>query len=607
MVYIVQISDLHFPDDVSKDGSRYSDIIESVITAVSDAVPKGQRLLIAVCGDLIDQGRPEGFASAKEVIDELKEALGASYKIQFGFVPGNHDVVGGELNEFREFISEYIAPYDGSQAAPCYCIPIEDAGAVTDVIFVNSVDRGAIEKGKIDFSQLSDLLKQLDASTSKILVLHHTILSMDENDKSSILNAARLVGLIERYHISLLLHGHTHGLDTISIGTKNCAIVGVGALFSRNYSDVNSQFNLLQYQSGVVNLIRNYTYHQDRAQAPEKMVSTDLSIPGKNGKYVFSGSRISDAYADLISTLAYQKRLYNICICGKYKFSDFQKDVETSFGRKKDFDFDYSTLAENWQSDSCPQILYFSHGQQYYNQERKEPGISYIIDTLKTKPTSSRAVLSTISMKDIDGTEDYFLPSLMVIQFGFDSQNTDTLMITIYLRALEASRFLKINICEILHLAKQVRKQLPFEYLDVNINAFRVQIEEEFSCFIKSELDRLATDELQKRDIQEYVRCKDYKKIISLLEGKYKHTETVVVSQGIDELIKSIEWVNSRTELEHYNPNILDYMKGISKALLRIEEKRKNTSNYDDPELDKLKEDVRRQIQKTIELFRSVL
>ncbi|TYQ18423.1 UNVERIFIED_CONTAM: putative phosphohydrolases [Acetivibrio alkalicellulosi] len=600
-MYIIQVSDLHNSEDTKKEEDRCLKITKSLIMTVKKEVPTNQQILVVVCGDLINKGDKNAFNFVKKVLDEIRSQFASSYNVKFGFVPGNHDLIDGDLTEFKGFINNYNKESDNFKSSSCYSISIEEDDLTTDIIFINSLYKGAKDKGEINYDELIRLLEQLDSSTKKIFVLHHTIMSMDENDRSSIINAARFVKVIEKYRVSMLLHGHTHGLDAISIGCCNCAIIGVGALFSRNYPDVNSQFNLIEYQNGVVKEVTNFTHHHDRHQEHEIMKDTKLNIYSNRDKNVFSGEKISDIYKDLIASLNMSKRLYNVRMCGRFNYAEFKKDVEHFFSKDKDFEFDYGTLASKWQSSKCPEELYFTHGENYYNSESNKEGISYIIDTLKKKSTSSRAVLSTISMKDIDGKEDYFLPSLMVIQFGFEKE--DTLIITMYLRALEARRFLKINICEILHLAEQVRKDKRFDNIEVNINAFRVQIENGFSCFIKSELDKLATHEISKRDIQEIVRNKDINKIINLLEGKNRHIETVVVSKGIEELINSIEWVNRYENLEHYDVSILDSMKKISEALKEIKDKRETTSIYD--ELEELKNNVRKQIKKTIDLLKS--
>lgn len=129
-------------------------------------------------------------------------------------------------------------------------------------------------------------------------------------------------------------------------------------------------------------------------------------------------------------------------------------------------------------------------------------------------------------------------------------------------------------------LARKMRREFSFDNIELTLHAFRVQLEENFSCFFKSELDRLATDDMGKRDIQDIVRRKDYPRIIELLEGKCRQTETVVVSAGISELIGAVKWVNKNPDVESYDDKVLTSLEKIACALEEVEQKRMRTSIY---------------------------
>ena len=120
------------------------------------------------------------------------------------------------------------------------------------------------------------------------------------------------------------------------------------------------------------------------------------------------------------------------------------------------------------------------------------------------------------------------------------------------LRALEASRFLKINICEALLIAKQIYSKYPFSNIEVVVSAFRVQIKEQFGCFLKAKLD---TKVEQKRITARLssllhtnnsdVISNEIGEIIRLIQDKQLRSETVIETNGIEELRTAIDTIKS--------------------------------------------------------------
>lgn len=600
-MYILQISDFHIYNEETEDNlKRYQKIAAATASTITrnytrDVASPKEKILITMCGDIIDQKDPDnlgktgGYIYAKRILNQLRQDLSTHFDVFFGFVPGNHDKVSDSLKAFFDFIAEYN--FNWTEENSCFSLNLENI----NYVFINSI-HDSIRRGSIDYETLERLLSDLDRNSKKVLILHHTIMSMDDHDASSIMNASKFVYLIEKYNVSLVLHGHTHGLDSIAIGSNQCPIIGVGALFSRNYPDVNSQFNMIALNTAGVETVTNYTYHFDNATTDETVMShRALTIPWKSNHF-FSGSKISEAYNCLIDSLKVNHCLYNIVLSGTYKFEDFEQDVEEHFGKHKDFEFDYDTLASKWQSKTCPNEIYFSHGQFYYDEKSNRSGIDYVIKMLQNKKTSSRAVLSTIGMKNIySADDDSFLPSLMIIQFGFDNKAPSTLKITTYLRALEASRFFKINICEILLLARKIRNDMisttKIDTVEITINAFRVQIKDNFNCFVKAELDQLPDE-----DIQDIVTRKDYARIINLLQGKNRHIETVVISTGIETLKRKLDWY-CRT-YEPYPADFIAAIKDITDKLADIRDVRKRVSIYS--EVDQSEQALKMSIDKAI-------
>lgn len=564
-MYILHLADLHFSKTKEKNEiERRKKILEQINKAVKEAVPKEEKVIIVACGDFINQGEIEAYSEVEEFLKELIEKISSEqYSTKIMLVPGNHDLKETDLSAYHLFAQKITGIY--IENTDCNVIQVDNHEEKIDMVLINSVDSASRGNGRIDYDKLEEKLNSLEYDTPKIFVLHHTLISMDDTDRSSIRNVPRFIKLIDDHNVKLMLHGHSHGVDAMPFGHKQCAIAGVGALLSRNNADVNSQFNLIHFEHGEVCKIDNYSYHSDS----DKLSCNKLGILTKKIDAIYTNDSFSAMYNELISDLKVKKRLYNVSLRGEYDYNSFKADIEKNIDVYTDFNISYRDLAAEWQKAECPTILYFSHGQYCYNKEKQKEGIEYIIEALKEKKTSSRAILSTINISNIMEAGDLFLPSLIAVQFGFDVEKPDTLFATMSLRALEASRFLKINVCEILYMASKIKQEISFTHINITINAFRVQIVENFSCFIKAEIDMMATDEQKALTLHEWVCNHNYAELIRLFEEKQNNMDTVIVTDGVQKILTSMKWVNSdaNNKYDRYNDELLDCMSKLLKVL----------------------------------------
>jgi len=126
---------------------------------------------------------------------------------------------------------------------------------------------------------------------------------------------------------------------------------------------------------------------------------------------------------------------------------------------------DVVEAAKGWRSEVRPPEYYFTHAEYYTD------GVKHIINELKEKPTSNRALYSLIAQKDIRNSGDTPIPSFMTLQCQIDK---DVLYCTCYFRALEVSRFLKINLEEIRQTLVEIYEGVPqFTKVHLTIFAFR--------------------------------------------------------------------------------------------------------------------------------------
>ena len=182
-------------------------------------------------------------------------------------------------------------------------------------------------------------------------------------------------------------------------------------------------------------------------------------------------------------------------------------------------------LAAKWQDKKTPRDLHINHGAFIH---KHGDGIIHIVEELRLKGDSNRALWSLISMDDIVGSGDVALPSFLILQFALLKE---TLLCTAYFRALEVARFLPINLGEIFLVMRRIRNAFPqIKRVKLTIHAFRAYVSENFDCLTVSSLDlqkpgRIAA-RLQKRDLNQ-VRAWLFEKM---------RESTVVLTRAVEEM-----------------------------------------------------------------------
>lgn len=589
-MYIIQIADLHIGSAV-KCLEKENIILSKGIEQIKRHIPKKQKLLFCVCGDIIDSKDSAKWekGTAKARYDEAAELfllisneLKEDYDVKFQFCLGNHDIT--HISEFVNFAKEFDLDVTRRKIEDGYCMEWDGIY----YIFLNSCNGVQYEYGCIDYAKLEHILKEIPVNKPKIIILHHAIISMYEEDKSPIRNSAHLLNIIEKNNVFGVLHGHIHGRERFLIGHKKCRMIGVGALFSRNYPNVNSQFNIIEVEPSIFRKISTFIYMGDDRISGEAWSKIN-SEEGSDENY-FKGDSFQDIYENLLRKLTYKPVLNNVVMqlhCSYEEFKDnleeFLENDELIMGKKH---FSYFDLAELWEDINVPECLYFNHGK-YFKVRGEENGgadvhgIQFVVRQLKSKPTSNKAVLTTYSMdtvtKMLKGEE--YLPSLLSIQFS-QSSDGDTIYVHMYLRALEAGRFLKINICEIKWLLERLReKNVLFNKVDIAISAFRVQKREKFNCFLKADIDNM--EEIK---LAAYVNAGSVPKICQMLEEKIDASETITNVKGLEALCKTMKQSCELPELHQYSSTVIDKLDKVLGVYAQLDSihKRKSTNSEEE-------------------------
>lgn len=505
-MYIIQIADLHI-GSAEKCIEEEREILSKGITKIKQNIPENQKLLICVLGDIIDSKKistrkrkiaKARYEEAADLFRLMLKELREQYDVKIQFCLGNHDVT--HISEFLDFAKEFDSAITKEKIEDGYFME----GDGIYYVFLNSCKGGQYKYGSIDYKKLEQILNDISAEKPKIFVMHHTVISMYEKDNSSIRDSARLIRLLKENNVLGVLHGHIHGRERFIIG--QCRMIGTGALFSRNNSNVNSQFNIIKVGAFAFREISTYIYMaDDRISGSSwcKINTEELSYEN-----YFGGNNFQEVYQKLMKRLADTPVINNVVLQISCTYKEFDANLKNfldndkfTIGRKN---YSYFELAELWEDIKVPQCLYFNHGMYFKVQDKEQGdievhGIQFIARQLKSKPTSNRAVLTTYNMdtvsKVLNGEE--YLPSLLSVQFS-QSKDGSILYVHMYLRALEAERFLKINICEIKWLLERLQEQnVLFSRVDVAISAFRVQKRKNFNCFMKADIDNIDEEKLK--------------------------------------------------------------------------------------------------------------
>lgn len=572
MLRIIQISDLHL--DRNTDLESCMKVVDKFCETIKSKVNTDDSLIMCICGDILNQGDEHGFLIADDIFERIKKKL-ENYKISFEFTPGNHelDLEKQSFEKFDDFIKKYTeVDYSYSEKNVVNRVYEE-----LNLLLVNSAFHKDHKYGAVDLTQITNELSAIDGNI--ILMMHHTMLSEYDEDKSSIRNAYRFLKALEEKNVIGLLHGHTHGYSDIEI-SNDCRVIGVGPFLKKQH-DINLQFNMINLVGNKIDEVYNFRYSEDICG-----YSDNLVYKRKDMNY-FRGDELHYLYSDILKSTKEYGAINNFNMSLYTSVSNFLESVETMF--ENDIE-----IAKDWQLEESPASLYYNHGEYMHTKDKNS--IKYIIDELKGKATSSRAIIPLLKLDDVLKGGDSFLPSLDIIQFGFMSEEKTELSMTVYMRALEVKNFLKINICEIYLLIKEITDEIrSINKVNINIIAFRAQYKENFSCFRKADIDML-----ESYDIMMYTMLKDVSKIISLLENKLGLSETIIHLGGLEHLYNSI----LRDKEDFYKEDLRDSLKILIDSMKDMKDLRERTSDYES--IKQEEEKVECSMKKVISKFKEI-
>ena len=513
-LYILQISDLHIDGNTCIATLKRK--LDSLVTILNKYISKDPIVACCILGDIVEQGDAACYQLAQKLLKEFLSQLQIIVEdknLKLIVIPGNHDLCdngNGEktLDQFNKFLDSLQCA--GVAYTDQHMIE-EDDFAGYHFISLSSIKTGNYKYGELDYAQLV----RCHVPTNTIMLVHHALISSDNDDNAVIRNGYALQKFLEDHSIIALLHGHTHGCKRYTVG-NDCKVVGVGPMF-KEVTDISNQCNLIHISGSKVNEITTFTYQGDR----EEWDGNQTYMRYENNNYY--GDSIYELYEKILKDAEADSLLPNLRFQVKQTFERFEQEIHDSFLTCLDD-------AEAWQSFSCPEFLDYTHGELMCTDNVKWH--EFAIKKLKENPTNKRTIIPLITKKDSFKSTDDKLVSFDVVQFGFINDSREDLYITVYMRALEIRYFLPINLCEIYLMAKKIREELTtINRVTICFFVFRAEQKEEYGCYKKAEIDLLSESQLCG-----ILSNKNFSKIKRLLSDKIKMRDTVINEKWLENL-----------------------------------------------------------------------
>jgi hypothetical protein len=229
---------------------------------------------------------------------------------------------------------------------------------------------------------------------------------------------------------------------------------------------------------------------------------------------------------------------------------------------------DVTDDAKKWIDVECPDDLHINHGQYV------KGGMEHIITELKSKPSSNRALYSLISQDHISLSGDKPIPSFLIFQTKWVGSE---LYASVYLRALETHRFLRINLEEIrLRLVQILESVNQIKSVNLCIHSFYAYCNTSIVPLIKPKIDLLNSPTMGK------ILRLEPQNMFKLLEEK-SNNSTVVDLTAI-QMIKDIIVADPPDRLDSDKEHILLMLDDCIKKGNILKTRRETTSHCEDLE-----------------------
>lgn len=274
------ISDLHLEkqsDSIAL--AKYN--INLLASKIRNEVYPNEEILFIVLGDVCNKGKKEGYEIAKDLLDNLIQKL-SGFNVRFDFIPGNHDLVDGDLKCFDNFIHTMGADYSYMQSAAVS----REYGGVNFIFADSTLTRKHNKPGELDLDAIQSQIKD---GMKNILFCHHSLTHCSEDEHNCVSDGENISAQLRKMGIEFYFHSHTHTCE-ITLTKDRVSEIGCGSI-SKNIDDmsgINNQFSVGGIRDGIIVGIERWIKTNDGNERlaleelyPEKRKFTD---PEKIGK-----------------------------------------------------------------------------------------------------------------------------------------------------------------------------------------------------------------------------------------------------------------------------------------------------------------------------------
>ena len=211
-------------------------------------------------------------------------------------------------------------------------------------------------------------------------------------------------------------------------------------------------------------------------------------------------------------------------------------------------------------------------------------GVDNIISELKEKPSSNRALYSLINQETIMNSGDDPIPSFMLFQCVLER---GVLYCNVYLRALEVSKFLRINLEEIrINIERISNSSLSFDSVRLVIFACRAHHAPNFNPLEKPKLDLLSQYQMltmlkhdrselarvleQMAGVQTVIKSKSLRDLYEIVDGEWNESNKQRLLSLLDTTIGDIEELHAIRKQHSHHERVSALNSSISKKLNNI-------------------------------------
>ncbi|MCX7112048.1 MAG: metallophosphoesterase [Proteobacteria bacterium] len=242
---IIHISDTHFVNvnpafdlaELKRALHEYADIF------------KLEDTYLVVSGDITFKGKSNGYNQAGMFFSETWLDHGGSRE-RFLACPGNHDICNNSFNQFDRFMYGIRRDHnaDFSQNS-CRLLKFDKVA----FLLVNSAYHLDHKYGLVDCCFLHKTLIENSGNLSnvrhRVLVVHHHVIGVEKTDTSTIRNASRFLAILDEYNFGLVLHGHQHSQNSLTVGKNQMEIFSGRSLNFQTAGHVNGM-SIISFDHG---------------------------------------------------------------------------------------------------------------------------------------------------------------------------------------------------------------------------------------------------------------------------------------------------------------------------------------------------------------------